>query len=787
MLAAIAFGVYLMLQAYAARAAGRAYDQLLLASALTIADAVTVEDGSVAVDLPYAALAILGTGRRDRVFYRIAAADGTPVTGYADLGPRLAPARTREPHYADLAYRGVHVRAVVLGRFLAASPGGGWVMIVVAQTLEERSALAAEILANAFLSVALTVMAAALLIWFGVRQALTPLATIERHIRRREPADLTPIELPAPVEVRQLIAALNHFMQRLQTNLRLMQTFLADAAHQIRTPLATLRAQADLAVEEQDACSMRSYLHKIHRNAALASQVTNQLLSHAMVTHRSQLAAPEPVDLVALLRQVAHRAELGGSGPPLELDLRDLSGSAVVLGDATSLREGFTNLLDNARNYAGDRLPVQIRVASAPDASGFVVEIADRGPGIPDREKGRVLERFGRGSGGRHVPGSGLGLAIVKAVAEAHGASLRLIDRPGGGLVVRLRFPSAGAPRPMALVLAILLLVAPVAGRAETFLYPAQDAEQESLLIHAATDRALMEPVLRDFQATAPGVAIRYVDLSTNELFASVTQSDGLTAPDLVLSSAMDLQAKLVNDGWTQPHASAATARVPSWANWRNEAFGFTLEPAVIVLSREGLPERPRSRPELIQLLRSQPERFRRKVATYDIVRSGVGYLFATQDSVLSSQFWRLVLALGDVDVRLLENSAAMLAAMERGELLIAYNVLGSYARARQLAGAAIEIVEPSDYTLVMSRVAAIPAAARHASLARRFLDHLLSERGQQVLAATASVQPIAPFEAARGPRPTHPIGLGPPLLVYLDPLKRSRFLANWSASIHRP
>ena len=220
--------------------------------------------------------------------------------------------------------------------------------------------------------------------------------------------------------MRQLLAAFNQFMQRLQANLTLMQTFLGDAAHQIRTPLATLRAQADLAIEEEDATSLRSYVFKIHRNAALASQVTNQLLSHTMVAHRGQVGARERVDLVALLRQVAQRAEAGGVSPPIELDLRALAGPALVEGDPISLREAFTNLLDNARNYAGDQF--RCRSVSPPRLSGrsLQVDFADRGPGIAEPEKGRVLERFVRGDAGRQTPGSGLGLAIVKAVADTH-------------------------------------------------------------------------------------------------------------------------------------------------------------------------------------------------------------------------------------------------------------------------------------------------------------------------------------------------------------------------------
>jgi two-component system sensor histidine kinase TctE len=686
----------------------------------------------------------------------------------------------------------------VLGRFVASS-GGSWITIVMAHTRDERSLLAAQILANAFLPVILVVIAASLLLWFGVRRALAPLATVERLLRARKPGDLSPIETPVPLEVRRLLGTLNHFMQRLQTNLRLMQTFLADAAHQIRTPLATLRAQADLAVEEDDGATLRSYVHKIHRNAALASQVTNQLLSHAMVAHRSQVAGREPVDLTSLLRQVAQRAEAGGSGPPLELDFRQLEAPALVAGDPVTLREAFTNLVDNARRYAGDQYPVRIGIATA--GRQLVVEVADRGPGIPDAEKDRVLERFSRGSAGRQVAGSGLGLAIVKAVADAHGARLTLLDRPGGGLVVRLAFPAldegSSARTTLPLLLMGALLACPAVQAAEPLLYPSPAPEGERLLIHAATDRAAMEPLLRDFQALHPEVAIAYADVNTNELFASVVTPSNGVVPDLVISSAMDLQAKLVNDGWTRPHASAMTARVPAWANWRDEAWGFTLEPAVIAYRLDAFAEDevPRSRPELIRLLQAQPDRFRRRVASYDIARSGVGYLFATQDSVLSSQFWRLALTLGDLDTRLLPTTGDILALIERGEVLIGYNVLGSYAQARQLAGAPVGIVLPRDYTLVMSRIATIPKAAARPELAGRFLDHLLSDRGQAVVAGAAGMRTILPppgqAEAdtplADATGPVHPITLGPSLLVFLDPLKRDHFLTNWTVTVHHP
>ena len=251
---------------------------------------------------------------------------------------------------------------------------------------------------------------------------------------------------------------------------------------------------------------------------------------------------------------------------------------------------------------------------------------------------------------------------------------------------------------------------------------------------------------------------------------------------------------KLVNDGWTQAHVSPETLLIPAWANWRDEAYGFTLEPAVIVHALQGLgPEEvPRSRPELLRLLQAQPERFHRRVATYDIARSGVGYLFATQDFVLANQFWRLAIALGEATAQLFATSAEILNAIERGEALIGYNVLGSYALARQAAGAPIGVVLPRDYTLWMSRVVVIPRAAPDPVAAKLFVDYLLSPRGQAAVAAAPGLRPLVQPGGGAGFPPgakgsAQPITLGPALLVFLDRMKRERFLADWEAAVRQP
>jgi two-component system, OmpR family, sensor histidine kinase TctE len=445
-LALLAVGFFFLTAGYARRAADAAYDRLLLASALSMADAVRLEEGRITFDLPYASLAILGTDRRDRVFYRIAAPDGSLVTGYPELGARLPLARSDEPRFVDVAHLDASPRAVVLGR-LVAGPGGGWVTVVVAQTRAERIALGRQILANAFAPVLLLVVIATLLIWYGVHQALRPLDRLERTVSSRDPSDLSPIEAPAPREVRQLVGALNLFTGRLQASLRHMQSFVADAAHQIRTPLASLHAQAELAAEEEDPELLRGQVEKIRRNAAVASRLTNQLLSHAMVTFRHELPRREAVDLAALARQTARRAEAGADEVAVRVDEGGLAASALVAGDLVTLGEAVANLVDNAAKYAGACGPIEIRLERPAGGPTLRLEVADRGSGVPDADKARVLERFGRGSTAGDVVGSGLGLAIVREVADAHGAALSLLDRPGGGLVVRLDFPAADPGR----------------------------------------------------------------------------------------------------------------------------------------------------------------------------------------------------------------------------------------------------------------------------------------------------------------------------------------------------
>lgn len=304
-------------------------------------------------------------------------------------------------------------------------------------------------------------------------------------------------------------------------------------------------------------------------------------------------------------------------------------------------------------------------------------------------------------------------------------------------------------------------------------------APQQTLRILSTADTELFAPLITAFQGRYPRIEVAYTTVSSTELMTAIAVE---RAPfDLAVSSAMDLQTKLANDGHTRPHSSALTGRVPGWAKWREHVFAFTQEPAAIVISPNAFAglEVPRSRQDLIALLRAHPDRFRGRVGTYDVRESGLGYLFATQDARMSETYWRLTEVMGGLDARLYCCSGSMIDDVASGRIAVAYNVLGSYAAAREDLAGRIEIVEPEDFTTVMLRSAVIPVTAEAPDLGGLFIDHLIST------AWTLEPTPAYPFptmvlDVEGTASALRPIPLGPGLLVFLDRLKRDRFLKAW-------
>ncbi|HMO29935.1 ABC transporter substrate-binding protein [Enterovirga sp.] len=298
------------------------------------------------------------------------------------------------------------------------------------------------------------------------------------------------------------------------------------------------------------------------------------------------------------------------------------------------------------------------------------------------------------------------------------------------------------------------------------------------IVVWGSTDLDELRPVLEAFLARNPTVSIVYHSVQSARLYERIRA--GRTAPpDLAISSAADLQIKLVNDGFALEHRPPDGVELPAWASWRSQAFGISIEPAVMVFhqSLAALGPLPQSRAELIQMLARHTALLDGKVATYDIEQSGLGYLFASQDSLYSTTFTTLAQALGRAHVRLFCCTGDILDEIGKARMLIGYNLLGSYAFARKQAGAPIEIVLPDDYTLILSRVALIPRGAARPDLSGALLDFLLSPEVQRQSQSLARYHPEAVTAS-------HPIMLNPSLLVYLDPVKRSRFIKAWRSLV---
>ncbi|OCW59583.1 sensor histidine kinase [Hoeflea olei] len=431
----------LTVRAYARRAADEAFDRVLTASALAIADTVGIEEGAVTVDIPYSAFAILGTSRLNRVFYRVTAPDGSLVTGSPILALDIPLVQDEALHLYDSVYRGDPVRVASVQRYRAdmATGTGGWIGVMVAETREARQELAEQLTVNGMLPAGAIALVSGGLILVSVRSAFSPLRLIESNLRARRPSDLGRIDTEVPAEVSALVSALNEFMDRLGSVLDGVKRVTADAAHQLRTPLAAIQAQAEVGLEEAEDPQVRRRLSRIHHNAREAGLLANMLLSDATTMHRLETRDREIVDFREAVTGAVRmlRAESAYAG--LIRSLVQVAPQAPVLVDAEPvvLREMVRNVVENAFIHA----PGPTHVALSAAEGRAVLRVMDRGPGIPDAAKAEVFQRFARASA-RH-PGTGLGLAIARDVTVAFGGAISVADRDGGGLVVEVVLPLA--------------------------------------------------------------------------------------------------------------------------------------------------------------------------------------------------------------------------------------------------------------------------------------------------------------------------------------------------------
>lgn len=318
--------------------------------------------------------------------------------------------------------------------------------------------------------------------------------------------------------------------------------------------------------------------------------------------------------------------------------------------------------------------------------------------------------------------------------------------------------------------------------------------EADRLTIYSATDLKAIVPVLEAFKTQNPNIKLEYHEFNTQELDRAIREKSLEDQPDVVISSAMDLQVRLVNDGYAQPVLGEAVAALPSWANWRNEVIGFTYEPIVFVYNKQAFKNKavPLTHESLASTMRIEDGFFANRVGSYDARRSGVGYLVATQDEVTSSISGRLQESLGRARTKVYGQTASLLDDIASGKLIFGYNLLGSYSFARERRDSRIGVVIPQDYALVVSRAAFISKQAKHVSNAQRFVNFLISDEGQDVIAKKSELVALFPdIDSLVSQQDVqdqtinfHPIPLGPALMVYLDDSKRRRFIKAWESAL---
>ncbi|WP_018992863.1 sensor histidine kinase [Aromatoleum toluclasticum] len=431
----------------ARQAVNRAYDRSLTASIRAIAEQVHSLEGEITVDVPYSAFEVFEAGVQERVFYAVVAPDGRLVTGYDDLRPPRMPPEDGTLVLGELEYRGEDVRIGAMKKRLydPALAGGDAVTIVFAETAESRVALARELFFDSLRRQLLLVGLGALMLVLALGTAFRPLVELRDAVQRRAEDDLTPVPTGnVPSEVQPLIGAINHHMERLSAMLAARRRFLADAAHQIRTPLAVLSTQAEFGARQGDPGEMRRIFQSLLTTIRSTRRMADQMLALSRAEPANGLIQEqEAVDLTDIAREVALELVPVALKKRIELAFEG-SGPATMTGNGAMLRELVANLVDNAIRYSPP--DTQVVVATGAGAGSVILAVSDEGPGIPPEEREKVFLRFYRILGQGGPDGSGLGLAIVREIALAHGGEVRLADAAGErGLLVEVEFPAEGA------------------------------------------------------------------------------------------------------------------------------------------------------------------------------------------------------------------------------------------------------------------------------------------------------------------------------------------------------
>lgn len=432
----------------ASKAVNLAYDRSLAASIKSIGERSYIRDGEFVVDIPYSALEVFSDGAQERVFYGVFGPDGKVLTGYTDLPLPMVPGKEGELVSMDMVYRGDPVRiGAMRKRFYDPElKGKDSLVVVVAETIESREQLINALFHDSIWRQVALVGLGAVLLLVALASAFRPLQKLQSSLRERDAEDLTPIPHDeVPSEIRPLIDAVNHHTGRLAALMEARKRFLADAAHQIRTPLAVLSTQAEYGLRQEDPLEWRKALQGLRKNIGGARRLADQMLALSRAETANGMALDKtPTNLELLVREVALELSVLAVKKGIDLSYESEGVPLFIMANSSMLSELVANLIDNAIRYSPTN--GMVRVILGQEEEWAVLQVIDNGPGIPESERERVFKRFYRILGHGDAEGSGLGLAIVKEIGLAHGADISLGEASiGQGLEVRVAFPLVGS------------------------------------------------------------------------------------------------------------------------------------------------------------------------------------------------------------------------------------------------------------------------------------------------------------------------------------------------------
>ncbi|WP_194097957.1 sensor histidine kinase [Marivivens aquimaris] len=397
------------------QAARTAFDRVLVGAASDIAESIRIQDGWPIVDLPVSAFELLAQAPDDRIYYSVRGPGGTAITGLGGDVLLDAPRTNTQPVFINDALQGEEARFVVLPRIFAERDFSGEITVIVGQTLRARRDMALNLMIDALWPMALAGAALLVFAWFAIRSAMRPLEAVSDDLTHRDPYDLTPMSTEGmPREPKVMLDAMNRFMGRLDNQFDAMRNVISDTAHQLRTPVAAIRVLAETTLEEQDQTARDRAMERLLLRTRSLGTLLDQLLSRALVIHRTEAAPRVEFDLREVALDIIERRDHDLLAPDKEVRLIIGEDPVPVSTDEFSVGEAAKNLLSNALKYG--KAPVLIGVDHIGNEASIWVQ--DTGAGPDDAIIDRLGQRFARSVNSREES-IGLGLSIVASVASA--------------------------------------------------------------------------------------------------------------------------------------------------------------------------------------------------------------------------------------------------------------------------------------------------------------------------------------------------------------------------------